>query len=147
VTSCVTMVIHVTFSMRTLAERTVGGLLTQLAQLAPSYRQSFVAFALGASSKASNSELSTLVSRLTSLSTQSIGCLTAPLVEDGISCSLAAFPLNDCVPFRSTVSGTPVPRVGRWHAFPNSETNNSDSDMDIRKKSVNDPLDDLKCLR
>lgn len=66
-------------------------------------------------------ELQTLVSRLTTFSSQTTGCLSAPLpgpASDGlISCSIGLFDVKKATPFRSIIPGRAAPQVGRWHAF------------------------------
>jgi hypothetical protein len=107
--------------MKTILARTPAALLSYLSQLPSSYSKNVVLFALSAN--VDSSQLSSLVSRLTSLSPQSVGCLSAPLnlygydTENLIACSLAAFKPEDCVPFRSTIPGIPKAQVGRWHAI------------------------------
>lgn len=71
--------------------------------------------------------LSKLTSRLSSLSSQSVGWLSAPLpreqlqtgaapAEPRICLSLAFFNNSDAVPFRSEIAGKAPVQVGKWHA-------------------------------
>jgi len=102
--------------LSTILARTPDGILAHLAHRLPrSCLQNFLLFTLSAN--VNGPQLSALVSGLTSLSPQSIGCLSAPYTEDLITCSVAIFRSKNCVPFRSTILGAPAPRVGRWHAF------------------------------
>ena len=99
----------------TVIARTPAALLSHLGRLPKVYTENPLLFTL--STNIDSSELSTLVSRLTSLSSQTIGCLSAPLEDHRISCSLASFDKRYSVPFRSTIAGRPAPQVGRWHSF------------------------------
>ncbi|KAG6831329.1 hypothetical protein H0H92_011244 [Tricholoma furcatifolium] len=70
--------------------------------------------------------LSSLVKRLTTLTSSTLGCLSAPLVPKHVSCSLAFLPSETgAVPFRSSIPGREAPQVGRWHKFryKDSDTN------------------------
>ncbi len=62
-----------------------------------------------------STDLCNIVSKVTALSKNSVGCLAAPTHgPDLITCSLAFF---DPIPFRSTIAGTPIHQVGCWHSF------------------------------
>ncbi|ESK96870.1 hypothetical protein Moror_6448 [Moniliophthora roreri MCA 2997] len=74
----------------------------------------------------SSADLASLVNVLTSFSTTSLGCLSAPLTwsmgtekmgYNPISCSVALLDKEHCVLFRSTIPGRAQTQVGRWHAF------------------------------
>ena len=101
----------------TILARTPAAILSHLSRLSATYAEHSVIFALNASAP----ELPTLVSHLTKLSSQTVGCLSAPLPglahEGLISCSLAIFDKRNAVSFRSTIPGRAAPQVGRWHAF------------------------------
>ena len=100
---------------RTIIARTPAALISHLDHLPNVYTDNPLLFTL--STNIDSSELSTLISRLTTLSSQSVGCLSAPLEDHRISCSLASFDKNHSVPFRSTIAGRAAPQVGRWHSF------------------------------
>jgi len=102
----------------TILARTPTAILSHLSRLSITYSDHSVIFALNANAP----ELPVLVSRLTKLSAQTIGCLSAPLPglssEGGlISCSLAVVDNRNAISFRSTIPGRAAPQVGRWHAF------------------------------
>jgi hypothetical protein len=103
----------------TILARTPTLLLSQLSQLSKIYTENTLLFALSTNVEANG--LSSLVSHLTSLSADSVGCLSAPLdtpwspAEDYITCSLAAF--DHSTTFRSTIPGRQAAQVGRLHAF------------------------------
>jgi hypothetical protein len=65
-----------------------------------------------------------LIQTLTTTSTNSIGCLSAPLTgakgisDDNSCCSVGLIdPRLSPVFFRSTIPGRPSPQVGRWHSL------------------------------
>jgi len=97
--------------------RTPAAILSHISRLSTTYADQSVIFALNANVP----DLPTLVSRLTKFSSQTLGCLSAPLpglaYEGFISCSLAIFDKRNTVSFRSTIPGRAAPQVGRWHAF------------------------------
>lgn len=100
----------------TILARTPAAILAHISRLPASYAAHPLLFTLSANAP----ELQTLVSRLTTFSTHTTGCLSAPLGEpDGglIACSLAVFDSGEAVQFRSTIEGRAAPQVGRWHAF------------------------------
>jgi hypothetical protein len=101
----------------TILARTPAVILSHLARLSTAYADHTVMFALNADAP----ELPTLISRLTKFTSQTIGCLSAPLPglasEGIISCSLAVFDKRNSVSFRSTIPGRAAPQVGRWHTF------------------------------
>jgi len=107
------MVLHTS----TVLARTPTAILSHISRLSITYSNHSVIFALNANAP----ELPALVSRLTKLSAQTIGCLSAPLPglssEGLISCSLAVVDSRNTISFRSTIPGRPAPQVGRWHAF------------------------------
>ncbi|EMD39702.1 hypothetical protein CERSUDRAFT_92195 [Gelatoporia subvermispora B] len=73
-----------------------------------------------------------LLSSLTSLSNNTVGCLSnvIPTADsarsDLISCSIAAFDAETTTIFRSEISGRQAPQVGRWHAFRNRDAEQAD---------------------
>jgi hypothetical protein len=101
----------------TILARTPTAILSHISRLSTIYTGHAVVFALNANAP----ELPTLVSRLTKISCQTIGCLSAPLpglaYEGFISCALAVFDQRNAVSVRSTIPGRAAPQVGRWHAF------------------------------
>ena len=113
------MLLHTT----TILARTPALLLSHLSRLPKVYSENTLLFSLSTNLEAD--DLSSLVSRLTALSADSVGCLSAPLdgpvspAKDLIACSLAAFSRSTI--FRSTLPGRPAPQVGRWHAFRKDE--------------------------
>jgi hypothetical protein len=101
----------------TILARTPAAIISHLSRLSITYTDHPAIFTLNANA----TELPTLISRLTKFSSQTIGCLSAPLPglasQDLISCSLAVFDKRNTVLFRSTIPGRAAPQVGRWHAF------------------------------
>ncbi|KAF7972016.1 hypothetical protein HWV62_19221 [Athelia sp. TMB] len=99
----------------TILARTPAAIFSHLSRLQTTYEKHVLLFCLSANSP----DLQNLVSRLTSFSSQTTGCLSAPLGETGdlISCSLAIFDKTKTTQFRSTIAGRVAPQVGRWHAF------------------------------
>ncbi|KAF8073476.1 hypothetical protein FPV67DRAFT_749080 [Lyophyllum atratum] len=105
---------------RTLLTRSPTALLAHLTHLSTSYTDHTLLFTL--SSNIAPLHLSNLVTRLTTFSLTTLGCLSAPLPgPPHIACSLALFPPSSAVPFRSTLPGRAAPQVGRWHAFRNKD--------------------------
>ena len=59
-----------------------------------------------------------LVTALSSLSTTSVGCLSAPTHPNApIAYSVAFFHMGKAMPFWSEIPGRPESQVGRWHAM------------------------------
>ncbi|PBK69330.1 hypothetical protein ARMSODRAFT_1018757 [Armillaria solidipes] len=98
----------------TVFSRSSTAILNHISQLAGQYSRHHLLFSLSPNVDAL--ELSQLVQNLTTLSSNVVGCLSAPVSVGMVSCSLAIFDGN-CVPFRSTIPGVPSPQVGRWHSF------------------------------
>ncbi|KAJ7581147.1 hypothetical protein C8J56DRAFT_833097, partial [Mycena floridula] len=69
------------------------------------------------SANCNEADLSRLVSKLTSFSDQTIGCISSPTYAGQVSCSLALFDRKSSVFFRSTIPGRVPTQVGRSHAF------------------------------
>lgn len=127
----------------TILAQSPKGILNALAGLHANYRNHTLLFALSSNS----SELSELVARLTTFSTNSVGCLAAQAQENTISCSLAFFDSQHATTFRSTIPGRAAPQVGRWHSFkkpdttPDMEFDQNVDWEDVWSKSVgNHPL-------
>ncbi|KAF9016129.1 hypothetical protein BDZ89DRAFT_962168 [Hymenopellis radicata] len=100
----------------TLVSRSASAVLQHIENLAGRFTRHTLLFAL--SPNVAATELSSIVSNVTALSNNSVGCLAAPTHgPDLITCSLAFFDADSCIPFRSTIAGTPIPQVGRWHSF------------------------------
>ncbi|TFK69551.1 hypothetical protein BDN72DRAFT_840280 [Pluteus cervinus] len=103
----------------TLLTRSPTALLSQLSRLSKTYKDNSSIFALSCNIDAPN--LSSLVHELTNFSSETAGCLSAPLPgngrEDMISCSVAVFDKCQATMFRSTIPGREAPQVGRWHSF------------------------------
>ncbi|EGN98144.1 hypothetical protein SERLA73DRAFT_74375 [Serpula lacrymans var. lacrymans S7.3] len=130
------MLIHAS----TVLARTPASILSHLSRIAANHSNDNVLFTLSANAP----ELSTLVSRLTSISPFHIGCLSAPLPglhsQGLIACSVSAFDRKSSASFRSTIPGQVPPQVGRWHAFRKKESLPSASTLDlenIRKEDIN----------
>ncbi|KAJ6512124.1 hypothetical protein C8R47DRAFT_1034095 [Mycena vitilis] len=107
----------------TVLARSPAGLLSHISRLSRLYQEEHVLlFAL--SPNVASSDLAQLVKKLTTFSSQTIGCLSAPLPghTDGlISCSFAMFKPDSCYPFHSQIPGRASPQVGRWHSFRQKE--------------------------
>ncbi|CAK5269792.1 unnamed protein product [Mycena citricolor] len=101
----------------TILSQSPTRLLDKITRLSSRYREHVLLFTL--SPNLAPSDLQTLVQRLTTATTQSVGCLSAPLPgqSDLVACSLAFFDRKTCVPFRSEIPGQSPPQVGRWHSF------------------------------
>ncbi|KAJ6557333.1 hypothetical protein DFH09DRAFT_1163812 [Mycena vulgaris] len=102
----------------TVLARSPAGLLSYISSLSKLYKDHVIFFAL--SPNVASPDLARLVQKLTAFSPQTIGCLSAPLPahSDGLlSCSLAMFKPETCLPFRSQIPGRASPQVGRWHSF------------------------------
>lgn len=100
----------------TILARNPATIISHLMRLQSTYKEQSLFFCLSANAP----DLQNLVSRLTSFSAQTTGCLSAPLGEiheELISCSLAVFEKAGATQFRSTLAGRAAPQVGRWHAF------------------------------
>ncbi|KAF8890772.1 hypothetical protein BD779DRAFT_1517001 [Infundibulicybe gibba] len=106
---------------RTFLTRNITGLLSQLSELVQLYprHKTDHTFLFSLSPNIPSSDLSTAVSHLTQLGSQSLGCLSAPLpgYGDHVACAVALFDSGSVVPFRSTIQGRAEVQVGRWHAF------------------------------
>ncbi|KAJ7505461.1 hypothetical protein B0H11DRAFT_1978824 [Mycena galericulata] len=101
----------------TVLARSPSGLLSHISYLSKLYRDHVLLFSL--SPNVASSDLAQLVQKLTTLSPQTIGCLSAPLPghDNLISCSFAVFSPENCFPFRSEIAGRASPQVGRRHSF------------------------------
>lgn len=103
----------------TVLARSSTAILSHLSRLSKVYPGHPLVFSL--SPNVQSQDLSKLVKGLTEFSSQSIGCLSAPLPgsisQTLISCSLAIFDPEQSVLFRSEIAGKASPQVGRWHAF------------------------------
>ncbi|KAJ7644250.1 hypothetical protein FB45DRAFT_897343 [Roridomyces roridus] len=110
----------------TILTRSPSKLLSHLSRL--SYREHVVLFSL--SPNVASSELAQLIQRLTTLSPQTIGCLSAPLPghEELLSCSIGAFRPENCIPFRSQIAGRASTQVGRRHSFRHKESQHAFQD-------------------
>src|SRR6266576_7034941 len=104
--------------LSTIISRNSSSLLSHISHLARSFPNHPLLFTLSPTSTDSAVDLSRIVGQLTTFSSQSIGCLSAPLPgpHSGFTaCSLAIFdPQNVAAVFRSTVPGKQRAQVGRW---------------------------------
>ncbi|KAI0917578.1 hypothetical protein AcW1_007253 [Taiwanofungus camphoratus] len=108
--------------MSTILSRTTSDIISHLAHIRASFASHVALFTLSVSPHSDSSEVSALVSTLTSLSSHSAGCLSANLnpensIKEHILCSVAIFDSGKATPFRSTIPGKPAVQVGRWHSF------------------------------
>jgi hypothetical protein len=106
----------------TLLARSPRRLLEHLNSLPNEYRTRPLLFALSAN--AEGSELSDLVSALTSAQAHDVsrvGCLTTSLNEGYVSCSLLAAEKDHSATVRSTVPGIKPVQVGRWLTYKDDE--------------------------
>ncbi|KAJ7175711.1 hypothetical protein C8R46DRAFT_1079214 [Mycena filopes] len=104
--------------LSTVLARSPATILAHLSALSSQYSDHVLLFAL--SPNAPPTDLAKLVKNLTAFSSQSIGCLSAPLPGHPhalLSCSFALLDRGSCVPFRSEVPGRASPQVGRRHAL------------------------------
>lgn len=68
-----------------------------------------------------------------------VGCLSGPVsgielpggTREGLSCAVAVFDSNQCVPFYSDLQGRRETQVGRWHSFRRKASDNEDSRLDV----------------
>ncbi|KAF8333659.1 hypothetical protein F5887DRAFT_993643 [Amanita rubescens] len=105
--------------LSTIISRNSTSLLSHISRLARSFPNHPLLFTLSHNSTTDSAvDLSRIVGQLTTFSSQSIGCLSAPLPgpHSGFTaCSLAIFdPQNVAAVFRSTVPGRQRAQVGRW---------------------------------
>lgn len=98
----------------TILAQNSKGVINTLSSLRNTYKNHAMLFALSSNAP----DLSELVNHLTTFSSCSVGCLSAPTQEDDtISCSLAFFDRQYATPFRSSIPGRAPIQVGRWHSF------------------------------
>ncbi|KZT09087.1 uncharacterized protein LAESUDRAFT_712239 [Laetiporus sulphureus 93-53] len=115
--------------MSTILSKSSSEILSHLSRIRSSFSSQITFFALSVSSSHDASEVSSLVSHLTSLTEQSVGCLSSQLDngmlsrEGAFSCSVAVFDKSSATPFRSTVPGRQAAQVGRWHSNRRSDDN------------------------
>lgn len=123
----------------TILARSPKGIHSHLEKLSKCFPNHTLLFTL--SPNVDGSELSDLVDHLAGFSSQTIGCLSAPLPwknnRNLISCSLAIFRKHDCTIFRSTIPGKASVQVGRWHAFRKKEEDIDFGDGGIADGNVN----------
>lgn len=104
--------------LSTIISRTSSSLLSHISHLAKSFPNYPLLFTLSHNGTDSAVDLSRVVGQLTNFSSQSIGCLSAPLPgphSEFTACSLAIFdPQNVAAVFHSTVPGKQRAQVGRW---------------------------------
>lgn len=104
--------------LSTIISRSSSAILSHISHLAGSFRNHPLLFTLSHNAATPADDLSSLVAQLTAFSTQSVGCLSAPLPGPHSSftaCSLAVFdPLSVAAVFRSTIPGRQQAQVGRW---------------------------------
>ncbi|KAF8886103.1 hypothetical protein CPB85DRAFT_1420049 [Mucidula mucida] len=130
----------------TVVSRSASAVLQHIQKLSGSFTRHTLLFAL--SPNVASTDLSNIVSNITALSKNSVGCLAAPTHgPDLITCSLAFFDADSCIPFRSTIAGTPIPQVGRWHSFrKKDELSDSLENVDWEdvwsRRTSTDPLPD-----
>ncbi|KAF9063282.1 hypothetical protein BDP27DRAFT_1299738 [Rhodocollybia butyracea] len=111
------------FFSATITSRSSTSIISRLSQIKAQHasKPHVLLFALSSPtpSDSSKSELSALVDTLLtfSSSSESVGCLSAPLIPGSISCSIALFDPQNVVTFRSTIAGKEKVQVGRWHAL------------------------------
>lgn len=130
----------------TVVSRTASAIVRHVEQLAGRYTRHSLLFAL--SPNVAPADLSRLVDNVSALSTTSVGCLAAPTHgPELITCSMAFFDSDTCIPFRSTIPGTPVAQVGRWHAFRKKGDDDAEPDelnwSDVWSRPDNDLPDAL----
>ncbi|KDQ14263.1 hypothetical protein BOTBODRAFT_32737 [Botryobasidium botryosum FD-172 SS1] len=125
-------------SATTFLARSSSALLRHLSALPPPPPASLAFYALSSNA----TDLQPLVSHLSSLSKESIGCLSSPLPPSRhsaapISCAIAYFPLAGCVGFRSEILGHRKAQVGRWHR-PGADTRHAQQDMKSLEHALGD---------
>ncbi|KAH9933271.1 hypothetical protein B0H21DRAFT_84025 [Amylocystis lapponica] len=107
--------------MSTMLSRTTSDILSHVSKIRLSYTSHIPLFTLSVPHHLSASDLSALVSQLTSLSGDAVGCLSTPIPSqdpqwaDYMSCSVAMFEKDRATSFRSTIPGKQAAQVGRWH--------------------------------
>ncbi|KAK2462768.1 hypothetical protein APHAL10511_005159 [Amanita phalloides] len=102
--------------LSTIISRSSTAILSHISHLAKSFPNHPLLFTLSHNTP-STDDLSDIVGKLTNFSSQSIGCLSAPLPGPHSSftaCSLAIFDPRNAVMFRSTIPGRQQAQVGRW---------------------------------
>ncbi|KAF8621401.1 hypothetical protein AX15_007813 [Amanita polypyramis BW_CC] len=102
--------------LSTIISRSSSSILSHISHLSKSFPNHPLLFTLSHNTSSAD-DLSNLVEKLTNFSSQSVGCLSAPLPGPHsifTACSLAIFDPANVVTFRSTVPGRPQAQVGRW---------------------------------
>ncbi|RDX53914.1 hypothetical protein OH76DRAFT_1399083 [Lentinus brumalis] len=117
------MAIH----MSTVVSRKTADILSHLSQLRPTFASRPLLYTISASQHTSSSDLSELVASMKTMSSDSIGCLSAPIPsarpswQQYTAVSVASFDAHHATTFRSILPGRKATQVGRWHAMHQKE--------------------------
>ncbi|KAI0750975.1 hypothetical protein C8Q80DRAFT_1154839 [Daedaleopsis nitida] len=109
--------------MSTIVSRKTTDILAHLSQLRATVSHQPLLYTISASQHSDRPDLSRLVSFVKSLSSSSVGCLSAPIPsgrpgwQEYTSVSVATFDEQHATLFRSTIPGRKAAQVGRWHAL------------------------------
>ncbi|KAI0775944.1 hypothetical protein BD413DRAFT_469773 [Trametes elegans] len=109
--------------MSTVISRKPTDILAHISQLRSSLSSNPLLYTISVSHHTDSAELTSLVSSVKALSSNSIGCLSAPIPSarpcwpQYTAVSLASFDGERATLFRSTIPGRKAASVGRWHAI------------------------------
>ncbi|KAI0774443.1 hypothetical protein C8Q74DRAFT_1270062 [Fomes fomentarius] len=124
--------------MSTIVSRKTADILTHISQLRTSLLHRPLLYTISVSQQTNSADLSQLVSSIKSLSSNSVGCLSAPIPsvrsawQQYTAVSVASFDEQHATLFRSTIPGRKAVQVGRWHAL-----RQKDEQADTRDYSQN----------
>ncbi|KAI0353009.1 hypothetical protein OH77DRAFT_1427781 [Trametes cingulata] len=114
--------------MSTVISRKPADIIAHISGLRSSLSSNPLLYTISVSPFTESSDLAKLVDSVKSLSSDSVGCLSAPLPSPRPSwqrysaVSLASFDYKHVTLFRSTIPGRKAAQVGRWHALHKSGT-------------------------
>ncbi|KAI0722794.1 hypothetical protein C8Q76DRAFT_720344 [Earliella scabrosa] len=109
--------------MSTIISRKSTDILAHISQLRAAFAHHPLLYTISASQHTNPTELSEVVTSVKSLSSNSVGCLSAPIPsarpawQQYTSVSVASFDERHATLFRSTIPGRKAAQVGRWHAL------------------------------
>lgn len=124
--------------MSTIVSRKTADILTHISQLRTSLLHRPLLYTISVSQQTDSADLSQLVSSIKSLSSHSVGCLSAAIPsarsawQQYTAVSVASFDEQHATLFRSTIPGRKAVQVGRWHAL-----RQKDEQTDTRDYSQN----------
>ncbi|TBU33162.1 hypothetical protein BD311DRAFT_785251 [Dichomitus squalens] len=111
----------------TFISRNTADLLAHISHLRPTLSAHPLLYTISVSQLTDPAQLSQLVSSVQSISSNSVGCLSAPIPsarsawQQRTALSLASFDDAHATLFRSAIPGRKAAQVGRWHAMHQKE--------------------------